>query len=75
MRLAVRTYDAAAIDSKHNRKFLQCHIVNDLVIGTLQERGVNGNNRFIATDGLNQRRMSRRAARQSQRQNIAAGIL
>ena len=40
MRGAVGTHKARAVNTEHNRQFLNGHIVNHLVVGTLQERGV-----------------------------------
>ena len=41
VRSAVVTDDTGAVDAKHHVQFLQRHIVNDVIVGTLHERGVD----------------------------------
>ena len=42
MRCAVRADNARAVHAQNNVQTFDCNIVNDLVIGTLQKRRVNG---------------------------------
>ena len=37
----VVTDDAGAVDTEHHMQFLQRHIVNDVIVRTLHERGVD----------------------------------
>ena len=42
MRRAISAHDASTIQCKHHWQVLQCYIVNQLVVGALQESGIDG---------------------------------
>ena len=46
MRLAVTAHQTCPVNRKYNRKILNTYIMYNLVIGTLQKRGINSNHRF-----------------------------
>ncbi len=48
--LAVGADDAAAIDSEHHRQILDRHIVDQLIVGALQEGGIDRHHRLVAAD-------------------------
>ena len=45
VRRSVLAYDAAPVHGEHDRKVLEAYVEYDLVIGPLEERGVNGDKR------------------------------
>ena len=48
---AIGAHQTGTIECKHHRQVLQGHIVNQLVVGSLQESGINGHNRLQAFAG------------------------
>ena len=46
MRRAVGTDNAGAVQREHHRQILQCHVVDQLVVGALQEGGINRHHRL-----------------------------
>ena len=48
---SVLAYQARAVDGEDNVEVLQAHVGGDLVIGALQERGVDGHHGHELTDG------------------------
>ena len=45
---AVSAHDACAVEGQHHGQFLQGHVMNHLVVGALQKRGVDGDHRLQA---------------------------
>ena len=50
MRLTIGTDDARTIDSKQHRQLLNRHVVDHLIVGALQEGGIDSDNRLVAAD-------------------------
>ena len=50
VRLAVSTHNACAVDSKQDRQLLDGNVMDHLVVGALQEGGINGDNRVITAN-------------------------
>ena len=48
---AVGADDTSTVDGEQYRQVLQCHVVHQLVVGALQEGGVNRHHRLNATAG------------------------
>ena len=48
---AVGADDTGAVDGEQYRQVLQCHIVHQLVVGALQEGGINRHHGLDATAG------------------------
>ena len=50
MGLTVSTNNARAVDGEQDRELLNRHVMQHLIIGTLQESGINCHDRFVATN-------------------------
>ena len=50
MGLTVSTNNARTVDGEQDRKLLNRHVMQHLIIGALQEGGVDRNNGFVATN-------------------------
>lgn len=50
MRLAVCADDPGAVDSKQHRQLLDSHIVDHLIVGSLQEGGVDRHHRLVVAN-------------------------
>ena len=50
MGLTVSTNNARAVDGEQDRKLLNRHVMQHLIIGALQESGVNRDNGFVPTN-------------------------
>ena len=50
VRLAVSTHDACAVDSKQHRQLLDGNVMDHLIVGALQEGGVDRHHRFVSTN-------------------------
>ena len=48
MRLTVSSYQSGTVDTEYDRKLLQTYIHQNLVIGSLQKRGIDRYDRFQA---------------------------
>ena len=50
MRLAVCADNPGAVDGKQHRQLLNSHIVDHLIVGSLQEGGVDGHHWFVVAN-------------------------
>lgn len=50
MRLAVCADDPGAVDSKQHRQLLDSHIMDHLIVGSLQEGGVDRHHRLVVAN-------------------------
>ena len=50
VRLAVSTHDACAVDRKQHRQLLDGNVMDHLIVGALQEGGVDRHHRFVSTN-------------------------
>ena len=50
VRLPVGANDACTVDRKQDRQLLNRHVVNHLIVGALQESGVDRYDRFVAAN-------------------------
>ena len=73
VRRAVGADDARAVDREHHRQVLQRDVVDQLVVGALQERRVDGDDGLHALRTRARRRTSPRAARRCRRRSSAPG--
>lgn len=50
MRLPIRANDTGAIDGEHDRQFLDSDVMDNLIVGALQESRVNRHDGLIAAN-------------------------